>query len=231
MQNADTLSNFACVWQTPAYAVTYRLITPTPPMDFNFVRAFRCGAFCSFSKACTSFFLASGNRFRVYETSASHILSMMYFAHRPAKQRKTSSAPPSLISRRRDECSWLASHVPSSFLFSSVSDDNCRLSEYRRLKGKMLDLYDKRYTSYNIRGAHKDNMAVRKQLVDVMFKRFDADADGRVKAGEISQVRLLGRKTEGEVKKNVTSWRRLPEFISCGDERQMCQKYSDSLSK
>lgn len=83
-----------------------------------------------------------------------------------------------------------------SFLFSSFSDDKCRLSEYHRLKGKMLDLYDKRYTSYNTRGAHKDNMAVRKQLVDVMFKRFDADADGRVEAGELSQVRLLGRKKE-----------------------------------
>lgn len=75
-------------------------------------------------------------------------------------------------------------------LSASFSDDNCRLSEYRRLKAKMLDLYDKRYTSYNTRGAHKDNMAVRKQLVDVMFKRFDADTDGRVEAGELSQVRL-----------------------------------------
>lgn len=55
----------------------------------------------------------------------------------------------------------------------------------------MLDLHDKRYTSYNTRGAHKDNMAVRKQLVDVMFKRFDANGDGRVEAGELSQVRLL----------------------------------------
>lgn len=52
-------------------------------------------------------------------------------------------------------------------------------------------MYDKRYTSYNTRGAHKDNMAVRKQLVDVMFKRFDADSDGQVEAGELSQVRLL----------------------------------------
>lgn len=76
-------------------------------------------------------------------------------------------------------------------LFSSFSDDNCRLSEYRQLKSKMLDLHDKRYTSYNTRGAHKDNMAVRKQLVDVMFKRFDANGDGRVEAGELSQVRLL----------------------------------------
>lgn len=43
----------------------------------------------------------------------------------------------------------------------------------------------------NIRGAHKDNMAARKQLVDMMFKRFDADNNGRTDAGELSQVRIL----------------------------------------
>lgn len=117
---------------------------------------------------------------------------MMYSPHRPGKKKhKTSSAPPSLISRLRDECSRRASHARFFLLFSSFSDDNCRLSEYRRLKSKMLDLHDKRYTSYNARGAHKDNMAVRKQLVDVMFKRFDANGDGRVEAGELSQVRPL----------------------------------------
>lgn len=44
---------------------------------------------------------------------------------------------------------------------------------------------------YNIHGAHKDNMAARKQLVDLMFKRFDADSNGRIEASELSQVRLL----------------------------------------
>lgn len=115
----------------------------------------------------------------------------MYSPHRPAKKHKTSSAPPSLISRLCDECSRRASHARFFLLFS---DDNCRLSEYRRLKSKMLDLHDKRYTSYNTRGAHNDNMAVRKQLVDVMFKRFDANGDGRVEAGELSQVRLESEK-------------------------------------
>lgn len=43
----------------------------------------------------------------------------------------------------------------------------------------------------NIRGAHKDNMAARKQLVDMMFKRFDADNNGRTDASELSQVRIL----------------------------------------
>lgn len=72
--------------------------------------------------------------------------------------------------------------------FAFLLDDNCRLTDYRRLKTKILDLYDKRYTSSNTRGAHKDNMAARKQLVDVMFKHFDADNSGRVDANELSQV-------------------------------------------
>ncbi|XP_029703296.1 follistatin-related protein 5 isoform X3 [Takifugu rubripes] len=67
-------------------------------------------------------------------------------------------------------------------------DDNCRLTDYRQLKTKILDLYDKRYTGSNARGAHKDNMAARKQLVDDMFKRFDADNSGRVDDNELSQV-------------------------------------------
>ena len=46
----------------------------------------------------------------------------------------------------------------------------------------------------NIRGAHKDNMAARKQLVDMMFKRFDADNNGRTDASELSQVRILNQR-------------------------------------
>lgn len=75
-----------------------------------------------------------------------------------------------------------------SLLLVFVPDDNCRLDEYRRLKTKILDLYDKRYMGSNSHGAHKDNMAARKQLVDVMFKHFDADNSGRVDAHELSQV-------------------------------------------
>ncbi|XP_035506182.2 follistatin-related protein 5 isoform X1 [Scophthalmus maximus] len=67
-------------------------------------------------------------------------------------------------------------------------DDNCRLSDYRRLKTKTLDLHDKRYTGARVHGAHKDNMAARRQLVDMMFKRFDADNSGRIDSGELSQV-------------------------------------------
>lgn len=73
--------------------------------------------------------------------------------------------------------------------FAFLLDDDCRLTDYRRLKTKILDLYDKRYTGSNGHGAHKDNMVARKQLVDVMFKHFDADNSGRVDANELSQVR------------------------------------------
>ncbi|XP_072290890.1 follistatin-related protein 5 [Eucyclogobius newberryi] len=66
-------------------------------------------------------------------------------------------------------------------------DDNCRLSDYRRLKNKVLDLHEKRYMG-RTRGSHRDDMGARKQLVDVMFKRFDADNGGRIDASEISQV-------------------------------------------
>ncbi|CAB1423719.1 unnamed protein product [Pleuronectes platessa] len=69
-----------------------------------------------------------------------------------------------------------------------ADDDDCRLSDYRRLKTKTLDLHDKRYTGSRMHGAHKDNMAARKQLVDMMFKRFDADSNGQIESSELSQV-------------------------------------------
>uniref|UniRef100_A0A8C8K6L6 Follistatin-related protein 5 n=1 Tax=Oncorhynchus tshawytscha TaxID=74940 RepID=A0A8C8K6L6_ONCTS len=59
-------------------------------------------------------------------------------------------------------------------------DDNCRLSDYKRLKTKILDMYDQRYMATGNQGSHKNNMATRKKLVDVVFKRFDADGSRRV---------------------------------------------------
>lgn len=67
-------------------------------------------------------------------------------------------------------------------------DDSCRLNEYRRLKAKILDLHEKRYLGSGVGGTHRDNMAAKKQLVDVMFKRFDADGNGRIATSELSQV-------------------------------------------
>ncbi|KAF3838758.1 hypothetical protein F7725_010526 [Dissostichus mawsoni] len=90
----------------------------------------------------------------------------------------SSTGPP--VSRTQDY-----NHAQRGML---TQNDNCRLSEYRRLKTKILDLHDKRYMGSNIHGAHKDNMAARKHLVDLMFKRFDADNNGQIDASELSQV-------------------------------------------
>ncbi|XP_017272968.1 follistatin-related protein 5 isoform X1 [Kryptolebias marmoratus] len=66
--------------------------------------------------------------------------------------------------------------------------DDCRLNDYRRLKTKILDLHDKRYMGAALHGTHKDSMAAKKQLVDLMFRRFDADNSGQIDASELSQV-------------------------------------------
>jgi hypothetical protein len=50
-------------------------------------------------------------------------------------------------------------------------------------------MYDQRYMATGNQGSHKNNMATRKRLVDVVFKRFDADGSRRVDSSELSQVR------------------------------------------
>ncbi|XP_016087764.1 follistatin-related protein 5 isoform X2 [Sinocyclocheilus grahami] len=67
-------------------------------------------------------------------------------------------------------------------------DDNCRLGDYKKLKTKMLDLHAQRYLTPGNHGSHENDMATRKHLVDMMFKRFDADGNGRVDSSELSQV-------------------------------------------
>ncbi|XP_056113215.1 follistatin-related protein 5 isoform X1 [Rhinichthys klamathensis goyatoka] len=67
-------------------------------------------------------------------------------------------------------------------------DDNCRLGDYKKLKTKMLDLHAQRYLTSGNHGSHEKDMASRKHLVDMMFKRFDADGSGRVDSSELSQV-------------------------------------------
>jgi len=69
------------------------------------------------------------------------------------------------------------------------TDDNCRLGDYKKLKTKMLDLHAQRYLTSGNHGSHEKDMASRKHLVDMMFKRFDADGSGRVDSSELSQVR------------------------------------------
>lgn len=74
---------------------------------------------------------------------------------------------------------------------SLFTDDNCRLGDYKKLKNKMLDLHAQRYLTPGNHGSHEKDMATRKRLVDMMFKRFDADGNGRVDSSELSQVRFI----------------------------------------
>ncbi|XP_062405297.1 LOW QUALITY PROTEIN: follistatin-related protein 5 [Sardina pilchardus] len=67
-------------------------------------------------------------------------------------------------------------------------DDSCRLGDYKKLKSKMAELHDRRYMAPGHRGDYRDDMALRQRLVDLMFKRFDADGNGRVDSSELSQV-------------------------------------------
>ncbi|XP_016409175.1 follistatin-related protein 5-like isoform X2 [Sinocyclocheilus rhinocerous] len=67
-------------------------------------------------------------------------------------------------------------------------DDNCHLGDYKKLKTEMLDLHAQRYLTPGNHGSHENDMATRKHLVDMMFKRFDADGNGRVDSSELSQV-------------------------------------------
>ncbi|KAM9795577.1 follistatin-related protein 5 [Neosynchiropus ocellatus] len=66
-------------------------------------------------------------------------------------------------------------------------DDSCRLSDYRRLKTKVLDLH-RRQAWTGGSGARGDSVEARRQLVDLVFKRFDADGNSEVDASELSQV-------------------------------------------
>uniref|UniRef100_A0A671SJQ2 Follistatin-like 5 n=1 Tax=Sinocyclocheilus anshuiensis TaxID=1608454 RepID=A0A671SJQ2_9TELE len=67
-------------------------------------------------------------------------------------------------------------------------DDNCHLGDYKKLKTEMLDLHAQRYLTPGNHGSHENDMATRKHLVDMMFKRFDADGNRRVDSSELSQV-------------------------------------------
>lgn len=78
----------------------------------------------------------------------------------------------------------------NSFLFSRLSaDDNCRLIDYKKLKSKVLNLHALRFLPPGAQDSCEKDMVSRKHVVDLMFKRFDADGSGRVDSSELSQVR------------------------------------------
>ncbi|KAM8848310.1 follistatin-related protein 5 isoform 1-T1 [Synchiropus picturatus] len=60
-------------------------------------------------------------------------------------------------------------------------DDDCRLSDYSFLKTKILDRHGRQMWTGN-------SIEARRQLVDLVFERFDADGDREVDISELSQV-------------------------------------------
>ncbi|KAF7707025.1 follistatin-related protein 5 isoform X1 [Silurus meridionalis] len=67
-------------------------------------------------------------------------------------------------------------------------DDNCRLVDYKKLKTKVLNLHALRFLPPGAQNSYETNMVSRKHVVDLMFKRFDADGSGQVDSSELSQV-------------------------------------------
>ncbi|KAK3564700.1 hypothetical protein QTP86_024837 [Hemibagrus guttatus] len=67
-------------------------------------------------------------------------------------------------------------------------DDNCRLVDYKKLNSKVLNLHAFRFLPPGSQDSYEKDMATRKHVVDLMFKRFDADGSGQVDSSELSQV-------------------------------------------
>ncbi|KAI1887734.1 hypothetical protein AGOR_G00193410 [Albula goreensis] len=66
--------------------------------------------------------------------------------------------------------------------------DKCRPNDYRKLKNKMLDLQNQKFMRESNEGRRQDKMALKKLLVDLMFKHFDADSSGLVDSNELSLI-------------------------------------------
>ncbi|GAA6077795.1 follistatin-related protein 5 isoform X1, partial [Tachysurus ichikawai] len=65
--------------------------------------------------------------------------------------------------------------------------DNCRLVDYKKLNSKVLNLHALRFLPSGAQDSYVKDMASRKHVVDMMFKRFDADGNGQVDSSELSQ--------------------------------------------
>uniref|UniRef100_A0A8C5P8S1 Follistatin like 5 n=1 Tax=Leptobrachium leishanense TaxID=445787 RepID=A0A8C5P8S1_9ANUR len=64
----------------------------------------------------------------------------------------------------------------------------CKLTEYNKMKNTLLDLETQRNALRENQQEIKDKKALKKFLVDQMFKYFDADNNGLVDSNEMSQV-------------------------------------------
>lgn len=92
------------------------------------------------------------------------------------------------------------------------TDDNCRLGDYKKLKSKVLALHAQKYSAPGDWDSYEKDMAARKHVVDLMFKRFDADGSGKVSSSELSQVSDIKNDFQCIYQQNW--WRRLFQSLA-----------------
>ncbi|KAM5255718.1 follistatin-related protein 5 isoform 2-T2 [Ctenodactylus gundi] len=66
--------------------------------------------------------------------------------------------------------------------------DNCKTTEYSKMKTMLLDLQNQRYLTRENENLNGDDISRKKLLVDQMFKYFDADSNGFIDINELTQV-------------------------------------------
>ncbi|XP_053258929.1 follistatin-related protein 5 isoform X4 [Podarcis raffonei] len=66
--------------------------------------------------------------------------------------------------------------------------DNCKSIDYNKMKNFLLDLQNRRYMLQTRERSVEDKMALKKLLVDQMFKYYDSDNNGLVDSNELTQV-------------------------------------------
>ncbi|XP_042326411.1 follistatin-related protein 5 isoform X3 [Sceloporus undulatus] len=66
--------------------------------------------------------------------------------------------------------------------------DNCKSVDYKKMKNLLLDLQNRRYMLQTRGRSFEDKMALKKLLVDQMFKYYDSDNNGLVDSNELTQV-------------------------------------------
>ncbi|KAM4052281.1 follistatin-related protein 5 isoform 2-T2 [Anomaloglossus baeobatrachus] len=66
--------------------------------------------------------------------------------------------------------------------------DKCKATEYSKMKNTLLESQNQRYVRKENEKENMDKFAVKKTLVDQLFKYFDEDSNGLVDTNELSQV-------------------------------------------
>ncbi|KAM4709011.1 follistatin-related protein 5 isoform 1-T2 [Discoglossus pictus] len=66
--------------------------------------------------------------------------------------------------------------------------EKCKATDYSKMKNTLLDMQNQKYVRKENVKENEDKIALKKILVDQMFKYFDADSNGLVDSNELSQV-------------------------------------------